>query len=437
MLNFLRKIIPQPVFKVYHFALANLANLFYGFPSKKLIVIGVTGTNGKSTTVNLIAKVLEQAGHKVGFCTTVNFKVGEREWLNKSKMTMLGRFQLQRLLRQMVRAGCGFVVIETSSQGLIQYRHLGVEYDVAIFTNLTPEHIEAHHGFENYKKAKAQLFSHLTRFPNKIIGGKKIPKIIAVNADDEHVDYFLEFKADKKITFSIDKPSDYRAEQVEILPDGARFKVRGQDFQTKLLARFNVYNALAALAACGAFGVDLVSASRALAKIKNIPGRLEYIDQGQDFKVMVDYAPEPESLRQLYNFLNSISKNKLIHVLGSAGGGRDKSRRPILGRLAGKRADYVIITNEDPYDEDPNGIIDQVAVGALGAGKILEKDLFKILDRRAAIKKAIDLAQADDFVLVTGKGAEQAMVVEGGRKVAWDDREVVREIIKEKLGAET
>lgn len=432
MLNILRKIAPQSLLNKYHFVLAKLANFIYGSPSKKMIVIGVTGTNGKSTTVNLIAKILQEAGYKVGFTTTINFGIAAKEWLNKTKMTMLGRFELQKLLRQMVDAGCRYVVIETSSQGLIQYRHLGVEYDVAVFTNLTPEHIEAHGGFENYKKAKGLLFSHLTKFPRKTVNDKEVRKLIIANADDENVNYFLSFNADKKARFSIINESEYRGRDARVMERGSTFRLGEQEFKLQILGGFNIYNALSAIATCSELGVSLERAKTALEKIKTIAGRMEYVDEGQDFKIMVDYAPEPESLRQLYKFVNNVSKNNLIHVLGSAGGGRDKPRRPILGRLAAENADYVIVTNEDPYDEDPMQIINQVAQGAEQAGKREEIDLFKILDRRDAIRKAIELAQENDFVLLTGKGAEQAIVVKGGKKIPWDEREVVKMMLKEK-----
>jgi UDP-N-acetylmuramoyl-L-alanyl-D-glutamate--2,6-diaminopimelate ligase len=433
MLNIIRKFIPKPILGMYHFVLAKLAALIYKNPSKDMIVIGVTGTNGKSTTVNLIAQILRQAGHKVGFTTTVNFRVGEHEWLNDTKMTMLGRFQLQKLLREMANRGCGFVVIETSSQGLDQFRHLGVEYDAAVFTNLAPEHLEAHGGFENYKKAKASLFAHLTKFPNKKINGYKVPKVIVVNADDENSGYFIDFPADNKIAYSIENHSDFQAENLELGPDASRFDVAGRSFMVNLPARFNIYNSLAAIAVCRAYGVSFTDAAEALEKIKGVPGRLEYIDEGQDFLVMVDYAPEPNSLAEVYAHIKKIQKNKLIHVLGSAGGGRDKGRRPILGRMAAEVADYVIVTNEDPYDEDPLEIIDQVAEGARRGGKTPGKDLFKLLDRREAIAKAVGLAGEGDFVLITGKGAEQAMVVSGGRKIPWDDRRTVREVLKKRI----
>lgn len=412
--------------------LARIAALIYRNPSRELIVIGVTGTNGKSTTVNLISRILEQAGAKTGFTTTINFKVGDKEWLNDTKMTMPGRFRLQKMLRDMVKAGCVYAVIETSSQGLDQHRHLGVEYDAAVFTNLAPEHLEAHHGFENYKKAKGKLFAHVSRFKNKKIGGAVIPKIIAVNADDENAGYFLDFLADKKITYSMENFSDYRAEDAVLEPAGSRFTLKGMDFEMPLPARFNIYNALAAIAVTAGLGVPLEAARDALAQAKTIPGRLEYIDAGQDFKVMIDYAPEPNSLAELYHLLKSIPKNKLIHVLGSAGGGRDKARRPILGRMAAETADYVIVTNEDPYDEDPMEIINRVTEGAMAGGKVLDENLFKRMDRQEAIEKAISLAGPGDFVLITGKGAEQAMVVQGGRKIKWDDREVVRQILKKR-----
>jgi len=432
MLHKIKSIIPSPVLNIYHYALARAAAILYGFPSRKLIVIGVTGTNGKSTTVNLISKIFEQAGEKVGFTTTINFKIAEKEWLNDTKMTMPGRFELQKFLKKMVDAGCKYAVIETSSQGLDQFRHLGVEYDAAVFTNLAPEHLEAHGGFENYKNAKAKLFKHLTKFPNKSIDGKEVPKVIVVNADDEHSGFYFDFSADEKLSYSIENFSNFKADNVILTPEYSAFDINDTHFEVSIPAKFNVYNSLAAIAVGSAFGITMGVAKNALAKVGRVPGRLEYIDEGQNFKVMVDYAPEPNSLAELYALLKQVPKNKFIHVLGSAGGGRDKSRRPILGRMAGEVAEYVIITNEDPYDEDPIEIIDAVAEGAIAGGKELDRDLFKRYDRREAIEKAIELAEEGDFVLVTGKGAEQAIAVSGGRKIKWDDREEIRQALKNK-----
>jgi UDP-N-acetylmuramoyl-L-alanyl-D-glutamate--2,6-diaminopimelate ligase len=430
----IKKIIPGFLLRFYHKTLALAANLFYGFPSNKLIVIGVTGTNGKSTTVHLIAKMFEGAGYKVGSTSTVGFKVADKEWLNNKKMTMLGRFALQKLLRQMVQAGCRYTVIETSSQGVEQYRHLGVNYDVAVFTNLTPEHIEAHGGFLNYKNAKGKFFAHLMAKPHKIIGGKKINKVSAVNVDDEYAEYFAGFPADKKYSYSINTSSDIKAENIEAGFEGFRFKVSGNDFKINLPGRFNIYNSLAAVCVGLSQGFGLDTISKSLEKVSGVPGRMEFIDEGQKFRVLVDYAPEPESMRQLYKtirdskFINPDSK--IIHVLGSAGGGRDRSRRPVLGKLAAENADYVIITNEDPYDEDPRQIINEVAAGA--AGKRDGVNLFRILDRSEAIAKAFGLAREGDLVVITGKGSEQAICVAGGKKIPWDDREKVREILRKK-----
>ena len=441
--------------------LALAANVVYGFPSEEMMVIGVTGTNGKSTTAHLIAKMFEGAGFKVGAASTVGFKVADREWLNNKKMTMLGRFALQKLLRQMVEAGCQYAVIETSSQGVEQFRHLGVNYDVAVFTNLTPEHIEAHGGFENYKKAKGKFFAHLTTKPRKVIDGKSAPKVSVINLDDEHAEYFAGFGADEKwgygIKFQIQNSkfqindklqiTNYkliRAENVEIGPNGSRFIIHnppageaGSKFIIHLLGEFNVYNALAAVCVGLSQGLEMDAISKALEKIGGVPGRMEFINEGQNFKVLVDYAHEPVSMGKLYKTIHTsyfiLHTSKIIHVLGSAGGGRDKCRRPILGGIAAKNADCVIITNEDPYDEQPMEIINNVAAGA--QSKQEGVNLFKILDRGEAIEKAISLAREGDLVLITGKGSEQAICVADGKKIPWDDREKVREIIRKETNS--
>lgn len=435
----IKKFIPGFLLRWYHKTLALAANIFYGFPSNKLIVIGVTGTNGKSTTVHLISKMFEGAEYKVGATSTVGFKVAGEECLNKKKMTMLGRFALQKLLRQMVDAGCRYAVIETSSQGVEQFRHLGVNYDVAVFTNLTPEHIEAHGGFKNYKKAKGKFFAHLTAKPRKTINGKTVPKVSVVNLNDKYSDYFLNFSADQKYGYGVRLKNKnqklIQAENVMSGVDGVNFTVNGVPFHLKLLGEFNVYNSLAAVAVGLSQGLSLEAISGALGKISGVPGRMEFINEGQNFKVLVDYAPEPESMRQLYKTIRSSGFTsagaKIIHVLGSAGGGRDKSRRPILGRIAAENADYVIITNEDPYDENPMEIINQVADGAVG--KQENVNMFKILDRGEAIAKALSLARENDLVIITGKGSEQAICVADNKKIPWDDRSEVGEILKNKF----
>lgn len=434
----LKKIIPPGALNRYHQVMAIAANWLYGRPSEKMIVIGVTGTNGKSSTVWLIAKILEAAGYKVGATSTAMFKIADREWLNDQKMTMLGRLALQKILKQMLKAGCQYAVVETSSEGIKQHRHWGINYDVAIFTNLTPEHLEAHGSFDQYKQAKLKLFAKIGRSRKKQLDGRKITKTIIVNGDDQYSQEFLAFPADQKISFGLGNSIlDLRAEEIKFTSDGVSFELAGNRFVAPLLGRFNIYNSLAAISAARSQGIDWAVCQRALKATEGIPGRLEFIEEGQNFQVMVDYAPEPESLRQLYQTISDhqlVGPNqKIIQVLGSCGGGRDKSRRPVLGRLAGDRADYVIVTNEDPYDDDPVEIIDAVADGALAVGKTLDKNLFKIWERREAIIKALNLARAGDLVLLTGKGCEQAICVAGGKKIPWDERQVVREEIRSRL----
>ncbi|MBT5337988.1 UDP-N-acetylmuramoyl-L-alanyl-D-glutamate--2,6-diaminopimelate ligase [Candidatus Falkowbacteria bacterium] len=431
MKSLIKKFIPKNLLSWYHKGLALLSALVYGYPSNKMTVIGVTGTNGKSTTVALISKVLEIGGFKVGATSTVGFKIADKEWLNDKKMTMLGRFKLQSLLHEMVKAGCQYAVIEVSSEGIKQSRHLGINFDYAIFTNLTPEHLESHGGFENYRRAKGELFEHLTRKKRK---KEKKKKISIVNLDDKHAEFFMKFKADKKFGFSIkNKNADLVAENIQVTTSGTSFQVKDVQINLKLIGAFNVENALPAIAIAQQEGIKLEKIKQGLESVQVVPGRMESIDEGQNFSVIVDYAPEPASMGKLYITIDVLRQaqhdNRVIHVLGSCGGGRDKARRPILGKMAGEKADIVIITNEDPYDDDPMQIINDVAVGSIEAGKIIDKDLFKILDRKQAIEKALSMAKENDLVLVTGKGSEQRMAVAGGKYVEWDDRAVIRKIL--------
>lgn len=404
-----------------------------------MVVIGITGTNGKTTTCNLIADILEEAGFKVGMMTTANFKINKREWLNKTKQTMQGRFRLQKFLARAARSNCQFMIIETSSEGIAQFRHFLIDYDIACFTNLSPEHIESHGSFENYKKAKGKLFENLSFSFRKVLGGKKIKKVSVVNLKDKHADYFLEFEADEKYGYRIDSRVKTKnleqqsqiqglkiieASNIKASSDGTRFFIEDVEFNLKLLGVFNIENALAAICIGLSQGISLSLIKKALEKVKQIPGRLEFIDEGQDFSVVVDYAHEPLGLENVYKTLKPQIKGRLISLLGSQGGGRDKAKRPILGRLAAKYADIVIVTNEDPYDDDPMEIINQVAEGAKRA-----KELYKIFDREEAIKKAISLARSGDLVLLTGKGCEQYMICAHNKKIPWDDRKVARRVL--------
>ena len=472
LLNKLKRYIPKKLFvalqPAYHFFLSAVAALWYGGPSNKLIVIGVTGTTGKTTSIYLIARLLTSAGYRVGFTSTPIFNDGRNEWLNHKKMTMAGRFFTQKIIKQMVKNKCQYAIIETTSQGIEQFRHKFINYDILIFTGLYPEHIEAHGGFENYKLAKGKLFSHLkqckTKYANdkrrvvkvengfKKIEANRIKKTIIANGDDKQVDYFLSFWAEEKWGYKLATRNSQLATQnsksqinfveygkIKSDNQGISFVVGESEIKLNLLGEYNAANAMNAICLGLSQGIDLEKIKPGLEKVKAIPGRMEMITsptspqpspsqgEGAGFTVVIDYAFEPEALKNIYQTILKLDHNKIIHILGSAGGGRDRARRPRLGALAGQNADLVIVTNEDPYDDDPKEIIDQVAAGALNVGKILDKNLFKIEDRREAIRKALSLAGENDVVLITGKGCEQAICVAGGVKIFWDDRAVVRE----------
>ncbi len=428
-----KKLIPEWLISIYHLSLAALAGFYYGWPSKKMITIGITGTKGKTSSANFIWSVLTAAGYKTGLIGTANIRIGEKEFLNKYHMTMPGRFIIQDLLKKMLDSGCKFCIVETTSEGIKQWRHFGIFYDIAIFTNLTPEHLQAHGGdFLNYKKAKGEMFAALKKGGRKIIGGKEIKKIIIANYDDLHKEYFLAFPADKKITFGTIEGADFQADQIRNTKDSLEFFVGPTPYEISILGKFNIYNALPAIAVGSIFGVSSEQIKKGLKDLKNIPGRMEKIDEGQEFLVFVDYAHEKEGMSAVLETAGELatgSVGKVIVLLGAEGGGRDKAKRPVLGEIAAKKADFVIVSNVDPYEDDPREICEDIAVAAEKFGKIREQNLFVIEDRRQGIKKALSLASQNDVVLITGKGSEQSIVIDG-RRYPWDDRVVVREELR-------
>lgn len=443
ILIYMKKLIPKNVFQfmqpIYHYVLNFIAAAVYRFPSKDLIVVGVTGTTGKTTVTYMTAQVLEYAGVKVGYTSTAMFNDGKHAWLNDKKMTMVGRFFTQKMLRKMVKNGCKIAIVETTSEGAVQYRHKFINYDVMVFTGLYPEHIESHGGFDNYKKAKQKLFYHIERSKKKIIAGSEIDKTIIVNVDDAHAQDFLCFDVKNKIGYT--NKSETILEDVDLITYsyegmsriGVKLYFDGTLVQLKVLGEFNATNAAAAGSICRALGINDETIKNGLEQINDLPGRIERIYEGQKFTVIVDYAFEPVAVTKLYDTMSVLQPHNIIHVLGSTGGGRDVSRRGRLGAIAGEHAQYVIVTNEDPYDDDPHEIMRGVAEGAKHLGKIEHKDLFMIEDRRAAIQKAIGIAQEGDVVLITGKGSEQAIAGQNGQLIPWDDREVVREVLKERF----
>jgi UDP-N-acetylmuramoyl-L-alanyl-D-glutamate--2,6-diaminopimelate ligase len=407
MFNILRKITPSFLLSWYHFSWAFFGALLYGFPAKNMVVVGVTGTNGKSTTVDMISRIFKEAGLKTASLSSVRFQIQEKEWQNKMKMTMPGRFVIQRFLREAKRAGCTHIVLEVTSEGILQHRHRFIPFYGAVFTNLSPEHIERHGSFENYKQTKGKLF-----------GAAK--KVHVINADDEHAPFFAKFPAQKTYLYSILRPSkDEFALQAKNVREngGLRFLVFDTQFHLKLLGTFNVYNALAAIGVARSQGISLEKCKKALENMKVVPGRMEEVISSP-IRAVVDYAFTPAALEKVYKTLKP-SFGKLICVLGAAGGGRDSWKRPVLGKIAAEHCNVVIVTNEDPYEESPQKIINEVAAGAQGKAE-------KIHDRREAIAKALGYARAGDVVVITGKGSEDS-IAQAGKKIPFNDREVVGE----------
>lgn len=435
MKNYLRKLIPSKLISAYHYLLAYIAPALYGFPSRKMIVIGVTGTKGKTSAINYIWSVLNAGGIKTGVVTTANIRIGEEESLNSFHMTMPGRFVLQRFLRKMVAEKCEVAIIETTSQGISQYRHIGIDYDIAIFTNLTPEHIDAHGSFENYKQMKGKLFESLSHTRRKYWRGKKFGKAIIANADDENHVFFSSFNADKKIVWSVKSMSDNRAEDIVPGSDGVEFRVNGDQYKLMIPGVFNVHNALPAILIAKLFGIPKDKIAFGLASLRIIAGRMEEIHQAENkakkFRVFVDYAHEKQSMTQIMEAAKYLKTpaGKIIVLLGAEGGGRDKGKRAIMGEIVGKYADIVVASNVDPYDDDPAPIVEDIARAAEKEGKIRGENLFVIEDRREGIAKALSIASEGDVVIITGKGAEQSMII-GGQTIPWDDRNVVREELK-------
>ncbi len=416
ILRTLEKYIPKKIYRffqpAYHFALAIVGVAVYRKPSRHLYVIGVTGTKGKSSTTEFVNAVLEKAGKKTAVLSTIRFKVGGVTRANKFKMTMPGRLFVQKFLHDSVKDGCGYAIIEMTSEGARFFRHLGVEMDALVFTNLSPEHIESHGSFENYKNAKLRLVKHLAR-------SKKPSRVSVANIDNKHGFSFLIHDVEKNIGYSL--------KDVNVLSENSTSSIieyKGERITVPLPGAFNILNALSAIKLAEEIGIPLATIKEGVESLKLIRGRVEKIDAGQNFTVIVDYAHTDDSLKKLYGAFPSSRK---IAVLGSTGGGRDSWKRPVLGKIADDECDEIIITNEDPYDEDPMHIIEAVTSG------VTRHTPHIIVDRREAIREAIKLARPGDTVLITGKGTDPYIMGPNGTKEVWDDATVAREEL-EKLG---
>jgi UDP-N-acetylmuramoyl-L-alanyl-D-glutamate--2,6-diaminopimelate ligase len=433
MLKYLKSHISDtnPLRLLYHKMVAVLAALWYRFPSRYLHVVAVTGTKGKTTTVNLIAAVLGEAGYKVGMTSTILFQVGDLRWSNATKITTLGPFFLQKMLRRMVNERCTHAVVEVSSHAILQNRIWGVNVDTAVFTNIGEDHLDYHGGFENYLRTKGLLFSRLNRFARK----PRIPKVSVLNMNDPNFNFFDQFIADKKYTYGIGGGTCY-ATDMKAMPGGTDFVLHVPnnriEVKYKLPGNFNVYNALAAATVALANNINITVIKDALEKASAIPGRFESVECGQKYSIIVDYAHTAESLEKLLELYKGLTKGKLYAVFGATGGGRDRGKRPKMGAAADKHADYIVLTDDDPYEENEWQIIDDISKGI----KRREGDRFwKIPHREEAIKLALTLAREGDTVVIAGKGAEEIIMI-GGKALEWDDRKVVRALLSRELRVE-
>ncbi|MBA2720949.1 MAG: UDP-N-acetylmuramoyl-L-alanyl-D-glutamate--2,6-diaminopimelate ligase [Chloroflexi bacterium] len=424
--------LPQIVVSSGPAALADAAAWWYADPSWDLGIVGITGTDGKTTTSFLAAAALEAAGRSTGLIGTVATQIGAVREANAEHTTTPGAIDLQRALRAMVQAGNEVAVIETTSHGLAADRVRGIAYDAAILTNLTHEHLEFHGTWENYRDAKLSLFERLVvseRNPAK--ESLTWPKAAIINADDPNAGAFIGVAQEagaRILTYGTDAAADVRATHVE--EDARRLRV---DFlapsgpgrvDLRLAGRFNVHNALAVVALGEALGLDPGAVRRGLAGVIGVPGRMERLDAGQPFGVVIDYAHSPASLEKVLGLLAPLAAARggdVIAVFGSAGE-RDTEKRPMMGRIAAEQARIVVVTDEDPRDENAQAILEDIARGAEDGGKQRERDLFLIVDRAAAIAAAFELARPGDIVLLAGKGHERSIIGPDG-PVAYDERE--------------
>ncbi|MEW5322562.1 UDP-N-acetylmuramoyl-L-alanyl-D-glutamate--2,6-diaminopimelate ligase [Geobacillus thermoleovorans] len=404
-------------------AMAILADAFYGRPTHRLHLIGVTGTNGKTTTTSIMEQIARKAGKKTGLIGTVHIKVGDRSY--RAANTTPESLILQRTFKQMVDEGVEFVAMEVSSHALHQGRVHGCDYDVAVFTNLTQDHLDYHGTMEEYRNAKGLLFAQLgNRYD------ERRPKFAVLNHDDPVSQYYKHMTAAPIVTYGMKEKSDVMAEQIRMTSGGMAFRLctphGSTAIETKLVGSFNVYNILAAAAACLASGFSLETIAAALADVEPVPGRFEMVDEGQNFTIIVDYAHTPDSLENALRTVRQFAKRNVYVVIG-CGGDRDRSKRPIMAQVAVRYADVAIFTSDNPRSEDPKQILHDMEAGvSAGAGTYVT-----IPDREEAIRYAIGQAQEGDVVLIAGKGHETYQII-GDDVIDFDDRAVARRAVKER-----
>ena len=410
-------------------ALALAAARFYGYPAHRLFTVGITGTNGKTTTTHLIEAVYRAQGRKTGLIGTLYNKIGGI--VLPGERTTPESLDLQALLRRMVDEGVEVAVMEVSSHALALERVTGVEFDVAVFTNLTQDHLDFHQNLEDYFAAKARLFTALNE-----PGVKSRPKAAVLNADDPYGPRLASLSGGKVITYGVEKAADVQAREVLLTANGTGFTVESPWGQAavhlELVGRFNVYNALAAFTVGGWEGFPPQEVAQALGSAAAVPGRFERVDAGQDFTVVVDYAHTPDGLANVLQTARALSRGRVIAVFG-CGGNRDPLKRPVMGEVAGRLADFTVITSDNPRSEDPLTIIAAIEAGirSAGQGRYLTEP-----DRQEAIKKAFRYARPGDVVVLAGKGHEDYQII-GDKKLPFDDRKVAAAVLREMLAEES
>lgn len=413
LVHLLKKIVPESVVQKlrpqYHKTLSLVMAFAYGFPARKLTVIGITGTKGKSTTADMLFAIFREAGYRTALISTIRFAINDTSEPNRYKMTLQGRGFAQAFMHRALRAGCTHLIIEITSESVLQYRHTFLDLDGLIVTNIQREHIESHGSFENYVAAKRTIVDTLVNSPKK-------RRVLIVNKDVPETRSFASANVSEVIPFAA-----YELQNLHTDASGISFTYANIPFTLPMPGEVNAMNALAAIKMADRFDVAASVSAKALAILPIVRGRLERIEEGQDFLTVVDYAHTPDSLRALYS---SFPAHRKICVLGSTGGGRDIWKRPEMGRIADESCDTVILTNEDPYDEDPKKIIDMIAAGMHRTPEI-------IMDRREAIRRALSLARTGDAVLISGKGTDPYIMGARGTKTPWSDAQVVREELAE------
>ncbi len=399
-----------------------LANVLYLFPARNMKVIAVTGTDGKTTTVSYIASILEAAGYKVGVTSSAYYRIGDKEIVNNSNHTVVNPFELMHLLFKMRLKRVDWVVMEVTAHSLVQNRVYGVPFAAAVMTNLTHDHLDYFGNMHDYAAAKARLF-------------QKKPPIIVLNRDDDWFDYYDAFPATQhKMTFGTGAKATCRIIKAKLGTKESTFDVvvdtvNRLSLRTNMIGKHNVYNAAAAIAVSYLLHIDQKAIAKGIADLDFIAGRTEFVDAGQDFSVVIDYAHTPAALNAILETMRGTTTSRLILVFGATGD-RDRLKRPDMGEIAAKYVDRIYVTDEEPYDEDPEQIRQEIMAGirkGRGLGKTEE-----VADREEAIRTAVAWAKTGDTIVITGMGHQESMVV-GGQKVPWSDVGVAKKAIADKI----